>query len=154
MAQAGRTVRVFVSSTFEDLKEERNALQTFVFPRLRELCEAHGTRFQAVDLRWGVSAEASLDQQAIPICLSEVARCQRISPRPNFLILLGDRYGWRPLPAEMLSSEFEALLPHIAGAGDAALLNDWYRRDDNAVPPVHVLQARRVDVPEGATPEH
>ena len=53
MAQAGRTFRVFVSSTFEDLKEERNALQTFVFPRLRELCARHGCRLQAIDLRWG-----------------------------------------------------------------------------------------------------
>lgn len=38
MAQATRTFRIFVSSTFHDLKEERNALQEKVFPRLRELC--------------------------------------------------------------------------------------------------------------------
>jgi hypothetical protein len=51
MAQATRTVRVFVSSTFHDLKEEQNALQEKVFPRLRQLCLQHGVRFQAVDLR-------------------------------------------------------------------------------------------------------
>jgi hypothetical protein len=28
-----RTIRVFVSSTFDDLKEERNALQERVFPQ-------------------------------------------------------------------------------------------------------------------------
>jgi hypothetical protein len=33
-----RMFRVFVSSTFEDLKEERDALQRDVFPRLRKTC--------------------------------------------------------------------------------------------------------------------
>lgn len=61
MARATRTIRIFVSSTFHDLKEERNALQEKVFPRLRQLCLQHGVRFQAVDLRWGVSEQASLD---------------------------------------------------------------------------------------------
>ena len=33
MPQATRTFRIFVSSTFSDLKEERNVLQKYVFPR-------------------------------------------------------------------------------------------------------------------------
>ena len=37
MAQSSRTFRIFVSSTFSDLKAERNALQEKVFPRLCEL---------------------------------------------------------------------------------------------------------------------
>jgi hypothetical protein len=32
----------------------------------------------------------------INLCLSELCRCQQLSPRANFIILLGDRYGWRP----------------------------------------------------------
>ena len=67
-AQPSRTFRVFVSSTFEDLKAERDALQRYVFPRLADLCATRNARFQAIDLRWGVSEEASLDQRAIPIC--------------------------------------------------------------------------------------
>ena len=54
MAQASKTFRIFVSSTFSDLRAERNALQQQVFPRLREFCMQHGCRFQAIDLRWGV----------------------------------------------------------------------------------------------------
>jgi hypothetical protein len=46
MAQASRTFRIFVSSTFSDLKEERNALQKKVFPKLRKLCMQHACRFQ------------------------------------------------------------------------------------------------------------
>src|SRR5437867_1498298 len=51
MPQQSRTFRIFVSSTFSDLKAERNALQLQVFPKLRELCQRHGCRFQAIDLR-------------------------------------------------------------------------------------------------------
>jgi hypothetical protein len=50
MPIATRTFRVFVSSTFEDLKAERDTLQREVFPKLRTLCEQHGARFQAIDL--------------------------------------------------------------------------------------------------------
>jgi len=101
MPRTSRPFRVFVSSTFSDLKAERNALHERVFPRLRELCQAHGCRFQAIDLRWGVSEEAALDQQTMNICLGEIERCQKTSPRPNFIVLLGNRYGWRPLPRQI-----------------------------------------------------
>ena len=88
------TFRVFVSSTFSDLKAERDALQRDVFPRLREYCQQHGARFQAIDLRWGVSEEAALDQQTRNICLEELRHCQRILPRLNFIVLFGQRCGW------------------------------------------------------------
>ncbi len=51
MPQTARTFRIFVSPTFSDLRAERNALQARVFPRLRELAEAHACRFQVIDLR-------------------------------------------------------------------------------------------------------
>jgi len=50
-------IRVFVSSTFSDMKHERNALAADVFPKLEQLCQRHGFQFQAIDLRWGVSEE-------------------------------------------------------------------------------------------------
>ena len=51
MTQTTRKFRFFVSSTFSDLKAERNALQEKVFPRLRDLASAHGCRYQTIDLR-------------------------------------------------------------------------------------------------------
>jgi hypothetical protein len=142
MAAQSKTFRIFVSSTFSDLKEERNALQERVFPRLRELCMSRGFRFQAIDLRWGVSEEAALDQRTVPICLEEIARCQKMTLRPNFIVLLGDRYGWRPLPYEIPATEFEEIERRISGHSERELLAAWYRRDDNAVPPVYCLQPR------------
>jgi len=167
MAQEGRTFRIFVSSTFSDMKEERNALQQHVFPRLRELCERHGARFQAIDLRWGVSQQASRDQQTMNICLGEIARCQEVTPRPNFVVLLGDRYGWCPPPPQIPADEFERLLECLTttdrrllhweedgrdlgdgvemvhwdpDTGTLAGDKGWYRHDDNAVPAEYVLQ--------------
>src|SRR4051812_20661043 len=91
-------VRVFVSSTFTDMKAERNALQADVFPKLEAYCLSRRFQFQAIDLRWGVPTEAGLDHRTMRICFDELRRAQEMSPKPNFLLLLGDRYGWRPLP--------------------------------------------------------
>ena len=143
---AAQTFRIFVSSTFSDLKAERNALQERVFPRLRELAAQHGSRFQAIDLRWGVSDQASLDQQAMNICLGEIARCQQTSPRPNFIVLLGDRYGWCPPPSQIPEDEFNHIRVHIQDKQDPedlALLQAWYELDRNAIPPEYRLKPRR-----------
>ena len=55
MTVSTRTVRLFISSTFSDMVQEREVLQKHVFGRLRDLCRARGARFQAIDLRWGVN---------------------------------------------------------------------------------------------------
>lgn len=147
--QATRTFRVFVSSTFSDLKAERDALQERVFPRLRELCRRHGARFQAIDLRWGVSEEAGLDQRTMAICLEEIERCRRVTPRPNFIVLLGDRYGWCPLPPTIPAAEYEPIDGRLSG-DERQLLASWYRRDDNAVPPAYALRPREGPYADGA----
>lgn len=141
MAGRDLTFRVFVSSTFSDLAAERNALQDTVFPRLREFCAAQGARFQPIDLRWGVSEDAARDQQTIALCLEEIERCRQATPRPNFIALIGDRYGWRPLPRSLSVQAFEHLRSS-ASADDAVLLRRWYREDSNAVPPVFTLLSR------------
>jgi hypothetical protein len=148
-AAAGRLLRLFVSSTFADLADERDALHNDVFPRLEALCAERGAHFQAVDLRWAVSEEASLDQQAVEICLEEIARCQHQTPRPNFVLLLGERYGWRPLPAWVRADELEAMRPHLEPEA-AALVGSWYREDRNAVPAEYRLQPRAGEFAEEA----
>jgi hypothetical protein len=141
-------IRVFVSSTFSDMKHERNALEADAFPKLEQLCQRQGFQFQAIDLRWGISTEAGLDHRTMRICSDELRRAQEISPRPNFLILLGNRYGWRPLPEEISVEEFRTLehaAAQMSGSADksaVAVLREWYREDTNAVPPVYLLQSR------------
>jgi NACHT domain- and WD repeat-containing protein len=141
MARAARTFRIFVSSTFADLVAERNALHEHVFPLLHDFCMQHGARFQAIDLRWGVSEEAGLDQQTINICLDEIDRCRTTSPRPNFVVLLGDRYGWQPPPPQIRAQEFEEILGRVTRE-EEGLLREWYVLDKNAVPPEYYLKPR------------
>ncbi len=150
MEQSSRIFRIFVSSTFSDLKIERNALQQYVFPRLRDLAMAHDYRFQAIDLRWGVSEEATLDQQTMKICLNEIKHCQKTSPKLNFIFLLGDRYGWQPLPFEIPADEFEQIRSRVSKE-EKVLLDQWYRIDKNAVldnnlPGVYCLLARQTEL--------
>jgi hypothetical protein len=135
-----RTFRVFVSSTFDDLEEERNQLLE-VFDKLRIFCEQYGAQFQAIDLRWGVSDEAGLDQRTMEICLGEIRRCRATGIKPNFIVLLGSSYGWRPLPSRIAADEFEELRFHCS-PGDRAILKRWYVLDENAVPPEFRLQPR------------
>jgi hypothetical protein len=40
-------IRVFVSSTFSDMKHERNALAAEVYPNLEQPCQKNGFQFQA-----------------------------------------------------------------------------------------------------------
>ena len=138
---ASMTFRVFVSSTFNDFIAERNALQREVWPRLQALCFRHGASFQAIDLRWGVSEQASREQQIMQICLGEIQRCQEVTPRPNFIVLLGDRYGWRPAPEIIPENEFDAIVAHLSDE-QRDLLDDWYALDENAVPPEYCLLPR------------
>jgi hypothetical protein len=139
-----RTIRLFVSSTFIALKAERNAPQEKVFPRLRQLCLSKGLRFQAIDLRWGISEEVGRDNRTMRICLRELNRCQQDRSKPNSRILLGDRYGWRPLPETIPADLFERLEAQIrfTDARLADLLGRRYRRDNNAVPPIYELKPR------------
>src|ERR1051325_1983349 len=129
------TFRVFVSSTFDDFHAERAALRP-VFARLSAYCEPRGAKFQSIDLRWGISDEAAREQRTLDLCLDEIARCKQLSPRPNFICLLGDRYGWRPLPRRLRPSERDML---AASPGDRALLDRWYRFDEHALDPELVL---------------
>lgn len=133
MTDRTRLFRLFVSSTFSDMVHERRILHERVFPALEALCASRGSRFHPIDLRWGVNEDSQRDHRTMSICLGEIDRCQRLSPAPNFLVLLGDRYGWEPLPTDISLAEFDRLLGH-ASAAQRAVLDRWYRRDDNAVP--------------------
>jgi hypothetical protein len=141
MPQQTKIFRVFVSSTFTDMKEERSILQKRVFPKLEKYCEENGAKFQAVDLRWGVNEESQLNQKTLEICINDIVRCQKISPKPNFLILLGDKYGWQPIPTKIPETEMKEIHSVIA-SGKKDLLDQWFRLDFNAMPSEYVLQPR------------
>lgn len=137
----GRVFRLFVSSTFSDFIAEREALQQEVFPKLERYCAERGARFEAVDLRWGITEEAQREHDTMRICLEEVRRCQQLSPRPNFAVLLGDRYGWEPVPARIPEVHWRAMKA-TSTTTDWAVIDGSYRLDENAIPSTHCLRER------------
>ena len=108
-----RVIRVFVSSTFRDMQEERDELVLRIFPQLRRLCEERGVTWGEIDLRWGITEQQAERGEVLPICLEEIKRC-----RPYFIGLLGERYGWIPdsIPAEVAERE-PWVLEHAEGDG-------------------------------------
>ena len=84
-------VKIFVSSTFNDMHAERDYLITEVFSELSEWCEKRRIRLSEIDLRWGVTREDSETGNTIKACLDCIDEC-----RPFFLCFLGQRRGWVP----------------------------------------------------------
>lgn len=99
-----RQIRVFISSPFRDMQEERDVLVKKAFPQLRKTCEERAVTWTEVDLRWGITSEQKAEGKLLPLCLEEIHRC-----RPYFIGLLGGRYGWVPdassIPAGLLDSQ-------------------------------------------------
>ncbi len=86
-----RKVRVFISSTFTDMNDERDYLNDLVFPRIHAYCEERFIEFIPIDLRWGIPEEASRSGLVLAACMEEVD-----NSRPFFVGIIGDRYGWIP----------------------------------------------------------
>jgi hypothetical protein len=55
MSLAWKNVRVFISSTFQDMHAERDYLVKVIFPELRERCAKKHLHLIDLDLRWGVT---------------------------------------------------------------------------------------------------
>lgn len=89
--QNTRKIRVFLSSTFQDMQEERNYLVKKIFPRIELECRKRDVDFKVVDLRWGITDDEAKDGKVIDVCLDEIDRST-----PYFIGLIGNRYGWIP----------------------------------------------------------
>jgi tetratricopeptide (TPR) repeat protein len=99
---------VFVSGTFRDMHEERDAIASQVFPALEERLLSLRTHLERVDLRVGVETRGLADDHAkqelvLKVCLEDVRRC-----RPFLIVLVGDRYGWVPPRARAEAAAREA----------------------------------------------
>lgn len=83
-----RKVRVFISSTFSDMKKERDIIVHSVFPRLRREFTPKMIDINEVDLRWGIPEEDSETSKILEICIGEVLHCL-----PFFVGIVGQNYG-------------------------------------------------------------
>ncbi|KAH3758212.1 tetratricopeptide repeat protein [Pelomyxa schiedti] len=87
LRQRNRAVRIFFSSTFRDMNDERELIIKKVMPELRSIYLKRGVFISEIDLRWGITSEQSSEGNTLCLCLQEVDKC-----RPWFVCLLGERY--------------------------------------------------------------
>jgi hypothetical protein len=143
-------IQVYFATTYVDFQEEVKELHETVFPRMHELGQASGYVFNPVVMRYGMDELADRKYMSDPrvarIVFREIERCRRISPRCNFFVLAGDRYGSSLLPASLDKNECMAVRGRLSEddsseekAAALALLQTWYRLDDNAAPSRFVL---------------
>jgi hypothetical protein len=106
-----KAFRQFVSSTFADFLAERELLQDEVFPALD--CLLRGQRLSVSSLdpigceRRGASRPAYSE-----ICFAEVQAAKGYPP-PNFLIMIGNRYGWCHYPMPLRRMLRHAWRPRV-----------------------------------------
>ena len=86
-----RQIRVFISSTFQDMQDERNYLMKHTFPVLRKLAAERDVTLTELDLRWGITEEEAKTGKVVEICLREIE-----NSIPFFIGIIGNRYGWVP----------------------------------------------------------
>ncbi|CAM9910550.1 unnamed protein product [Lampetra fluviatilis] len=139
LPEASNLVRVFLSSTFSDMQTERDTLLDKAYPELQAFCQERGLTFEVVDMRWGVRDTVAVDHMTTELCLREIESCQKTSVGPTFVALLGNRYGYRPLPRTIPEAEMEALRG-CATREETEQLDAWFWRDANAEPPLFLLQ--------------
>ncbi|XP_062578941.1 TPR repeat-containing protein DDB_G0287407-like isoform X2 [Saccostrea cucullata] len=96
-----RTCRIFFSSPFGGMEEEREELTKKYFPQIHHFCNKYGVNFVAVDMRWGITSEASASSQVINICLRELDRSD------FFAGFFGQRYGWHGRDDSSLQDNFD-----------------------------------------------
>ncbi|KAF1656926.1 NACHT and WD repeat domain-containing protein 2, partial [Aptenodytes patagonicus] len=127
-----------------DTIAERSALREHVYPKLREFCrENYGLEFQVIDLYWGVEADEWDSPELQKTRMKLLEDCLKSSAGPCFVGLLGEKYGNIRIPGEVESAEFEMILDAAVEAKlETRILEEWYCRDENAVPPAYYLRPK------------
>ena len=97
-----RHIRVFISSTFQDMQDERDYLMKRTFPELRKIAAERDVTLTELDLRWGITEEESKNGKVIEICLREIE-----NSIPFFIGIVGTRYGWCPEISDVSESVIE-----------------------------------------------
>lgn len=95
-----RVIKVFISSTFQDMQAERDYLIQHTFPELQKLAKERNVSFIPIDLRWGVTEEEAMSRKILERCFQEID-----SATPFFIGIIGDKYGTVPQMEDFLKSD-------------------------------------------------
>ncbi|KAJ1543727.1 hypothetical protein HK405_009069, partial [Cladochytrium tenue] len=116
------TAKVFLSSTFADTQVERNFIMAHGVPLIQDVCRNLGLSFELVDLRWGITDEMTDNHMTEDICINLVKECRRTSIATSF------------------ATKLDEICAHVSDKEALETIHAWYRKDENAIPPLYSLQ--------------
>jgi WD40 repeat protein len=167
-----KKIMIFISSTFTDTHLERNILHHKILPQLQQFLVSSGLGTQLVfyDMRFGVKDESTLDHTTWTTCRDAIQQCYEESNGIFFLSLLGEKYGYCPLPKYIDEKTMAMVLKKLDRPTELTakviedgkkyfgldtsndpdgrrlitsirkLLDQWYLLDENNLPPRYELK--------------
>ena len=135
-----RECRILFISTFIDFANEREIFIEKIFPRINQYARTRGIDIQYIVPGYGIAESFYLKQSFI---IDHVKSIQEtIENYETFSIsLIGHRYGWIPLPYQVESRVFEAIIEN-QNMQNKSLLLEWYLLDSNTLPSSYTLKPR------------
>ncbi|XP_071851838.1 NACHT domain- and WD repeat-containing protein 1-like isoform X2 [Apostichopus japonicus] len=120
-----KIVQLYVSSVLSDMESERTILVSKVFSKgLRQFCKEWGYELQVMDPHWGLK-DVWMDNHAhADICLDLLEKCKTAANGPFFLMMVGQKLGYQPLPKQLNPDEFSVITCGIKKEKDA-LIAAW-----------------------------
>ena len=122
-----RVVKVFLASTFSDTVLEWNLFHQDVVPYLKLCARNRGIDLVFVDIRFGNRDEDALREE---IVIAELERCKMESCGMFFILLTGNKYGFRRAPAQIPKTEFESLIDKMS-SDECDYIKTVYALDEN-----------------------
>ncbi|KAJ3104296.1 hypothetical protein HDU97_009372 [Phlyctochytrium planicorne] len=137
-------VKIFLSSTATDTEWERNALAKDVWPFLSRFCKTLDLDFEVFDLNFNSLDPNVSENRDYTRSLELLSDCIETSVGPSVFSFLGDMYGQPCLPSTLTEDVFLKIANHLKQSNRSRdvteLLEVWYVKDENAVPPVYNLR--------------
>lgn len=86
-----KNIKVFISSTFIDMKKERDVIAESLRKEIKTWKNDVGYDLDIIDMRWGITREDGYRGRTVPLCLRAVNHSL-----PFFIGLVGNKKGWMP----------------------------------------------------------
>jgi WD40 repeat protein len=127
-----RCIRFFLSSTFTDTLFERTFILKDVMPYVRKYASARGIQVVLSEMRFGIGSEFSDSHQTSRICMDELENCKNVSAGLCYILIAGDKYGFRPFPSKIIQEEFENLVAQMP-KDTAAVVQSCFSLDKSSL---------------------
>ena len=131
-----RTLRVFLLSTQMDTVLEWSYFLQDCAQYLMECARERGLDLIFSDMRHGSREEEALSLDALT---TELECCKAKSADLACLAIIGNKYGFRPVPARIPKEEFDEIVAFMS-VENALLCKGAYELDENKLKPEYVLK--------------